>query len=98
VKVDIRLNSGVLNQSSGRHIPWPSPVGTTAATVLLSSLHFWRGSKADVLVMPELPARSLDQVRLMPTPSGVMAPRPVTTTRRILSPYAQLTVVELKLY
>ncbi len=85
VKADMRRCSAVVSQSAAFHWPLALPRGTTPATVLVNSCHRTRGSREATLVMPDSPARSRDQVRRTPTPRGVMAPRPVTTTRRMLA-------------
>jgi len=41
------------------------------------------GSKRVMRVMPDFPARMLDQASDTPTPTGATMPRPVTTTLRL---------------
>lgn len=82
-----RRSSPLSSQSEACHLPSSRlPTGTMPATWLGSSRHRDEGSRFEVLTMPHSLARSRLQVRRIPTPRGVMAPRPVTTTRRIVWP------------
>jgi hypothetical protein len=83
VKVDIRLWSEAVSQSAALHWPSSCPAGTMPATVLVSSCHLACGCRDATLTIPQSPASNRVQVRRMPTPRGVTAPSPVTTTRRM---------------
>lgn len=64
--------------------PWSlDPLGTMPAT--LEGRESNRGPRAEVETMPDLERMRLDHVVRRPTPRGVIAPRPVTTTLRMTS-------------
>lgn len=97
VNVEVLRCSVAVNQSLACHRPSrPSPLGTTPATVLGRSRHCRCGSECATLTIPVSPARRRDQVRRTPTPKGVTAPRPVTTTRRITLPWPSQSLVDYR--
>lgn len=88
-----RWSAGVSSQSAAFQTSCEAvaveAVGTRPAMGLPSSRHLAWGSRWETLTMPESPATRRRHVGRTPTPSGVMAPRPVATTRRIMvRPYS----------
>jgi hypothetical protein len=87
VNFAMRRSPPFSTQSEACHLPSALlPGGTSPATVLGNSRHRGAGSRFVTLTMPLALARRRFQVCRMPTPRGVMAPMPVTTTRRIVWP------------
>lgn len=86
----IRLAWPWSNHSPASHPPsFLLPNGTIPATWDGRSVYAVAeseegGGSDEVLTIPEWLCNSRDQVSLMPTPKGVMAPKPVTTTRLMI--------------